>query len=431
MRVFLFVRCLTMVKQTTQLIFRTNNAFMSAKLIDTRICIIGAGPAGATTSLFLSQQKIPHTIVDAAVFPRDKVCGDALDLKVLRVLHQLDPQIINEVFADKNFTKSWGASIILSKDKKNNFGLPPGNHLPFFMVAKRAYFDNFLVSKINTQYATFLQGTKVKKLERVNDKWIVPAEDATGGTTLHADLIVGADGDHSTLLRSLGERKIDRRNYAGALRQYWKGISELDENNRLEIYLPKKLPLAYLWIFPLGNGEANVGCGLASDLIKEKNIDLKKLFNELIVDDPALSHRFKNATPLEKPVGWGLPFASQRRTVYGDGYLLVGDAASLVCPTTGEGVGPGMMSGFIASQFLKRAVAQNNFSEKMFTNYDREIYKRLQDDVWKYRMLRRLSPMLYNYGIKFLSGLGVTRYYFNKNVSKWTKTATTPIEVNM
>ncbi|MCB0530144.1 MAG: FAD-dependent monooxygenase, partial [Saprospiraceae bacterium] len=69
---------------------------MSARTVQTEICIIGAGPAGATASLFLAKMGIPHLIVDAAVFPRDKVCGDGLDLKVVRVLRHLDPAIAEE-----------------------------------------------------------------------------------------------------------------------------------------------------------------------------------------------------------------------------------------------------------------------------------------------------------------------------------------------
>ena len=53
---------------------------MAGRVIETNILIIGAGPAGATTSLFLCKQKIEHVIVDAALFPRDKICGDAIDL---------------------------------------------------------------------------------------------------------------------------------------------------------------------------------------------------------------------------------------------------------------------------------------------------------------------------------------------------------------
>jgi menaquinone-9 beta-reductase len=259
---------------------------MLTQTVTTKICIVGAGPAGATTSLALAKLQIPHLIVDAAVFPRDKVCGDALDLKVLRVLNQLNPSLTSEILNNDNFAKAWGASIIISKHKKNNFNLTPSTHgYPFFLVSKRAYFDNFLVSKIDTNYADFRQGTKVKKLTRQYDKWHITAENEAGDVEIHADLIVGADGDHSAVLRSLGQRKINRAHYAGALRQYWKGISDLNSSNLLEIYLPKSLPLAYLWIFPLPNDEANVGCGLASDLIAKESIDLKKLFHQLIKED--------------------------------------------------------------------------------------------------------------------------------------------------
>ncbi len=394
--------------------------------LQTNICIIGAGPAGATTSLFLSKMKIAHTIIDAATFPRDKVCGDALDLKVFRVLNELDKDLVErEIMQDDNFVKAWGASIITAKGKRYHLQIKneQPNQYPFFFISKRSYFDNYLVGKFNPEYADFRQGAKVQKLERTGDCWQITARTATGELHITCNLVVGADGDHSAVLRSLGERKIDRRNYAGALRQYWRGIADMTPTNNLEIYLPPSLPLAYLWIFPLPNGEANVGCGLASDLIAKKSLDLKKLFKELITNDPALAYRFKDAEPLEKAIGWGLPLASQRRKASGDGYLLVGDAASLVCPTTGEGIGPGMFSGYIAAHFIARAVQNNKYDLSMFTNYDREINKRWEDDIKKYNFLKNVSPSLYNSLIQLASATGFAQKYFKKNVDKWIDTA--------
>ena len=60
--------------------------------INRRICIIGAGPAGVTTSLFLAKQGVKSTLIDKAVFPRDKVCGDALSGKVVYGLNRIDKQ---------------------------------------------------------------------------------------------------------------------------------------------------------------------------------------------------------------------------------------------------------------------------------------------------------------------------------------------------
>ena len=76
---------------------------MTAQKIKTPICIIGAGPAGASTSIFLCKMNIEHVIVDAAVFPRDKICGDGIDLNAIRVLNHIDTAIVDkELMAGKH-----------------------------------------------------------------------------------------------------------------------------------------------------------------------------------------------------------------------------------------------------------------------------------------------------------------------------------------
>ncbi len=396
------------------------------KKIKTDICIIGAGPAGATTSLFLSKMQIPHVIVDAAVFPRDKVCGDALDLKVMRILNNLETGLVErEILHNENFVQSKSVRIHISEKKKAVLECIPQHNewdYPFFCFSKRKYFDNFLVEKINPTYANFLQGTKVDKIIFDGKERKIFATRNNETIEIQTKLVVGADGDHSVVLRSLGERQISRDNYAGGLRQYWKGISDMQDNH-LELYLPKSLPLAYLWIFPLPNGEANVGCGLQSTLIKNNNINLKDILYDIITKDPVLKDRFKNATPLETPQGWGLPLASLKRKISGNGWLLTGDAGSLIYPTTGEGIGPAMMSGYIAAHFIQRAVEINNFSAATFKNYDREIYKRLEGSIKIYKIVHRISPMLYNFFINIISPHPFCKYFFKKNVVKWIKTA--------
>jgi geranylgeranyl reductase family protein len=404
---------------------------MEIEKIKTKICIVGAGPAGATTSIFLGKMGIPHVIVDASTFPRDKICGDGLDLNVVRVLNHIDPEIVkNELAQTDDFTASEGMRFILPNGKhvnmmrtKNGTTNPLAKQ-PIFFVSKRSNFDNLLVEKIDRSMADIRLRTRIDKIEKDGDTWKLQASNETGKIEIETTLLIGADGDHSIVLKHVGERKIDRNHYAGAVRQYWKGVEGMHADNLIEVYFPKSLPLSYFWIFPLPNGEANVGYGMASSYIAKKNINVRKAFAELIKTDPLLMERFKNAEPKETIKGWGVPMSSSKRKAHGDGWLLVGDAASIVCPTSGEGVGSGMISGYTAALFIQRAVQQNDFSENMFTNYDREIHKRLGMEEKVFRFVNRIPSWAFTAGLNtVLSSRLFQKWLANKEMQKWVETA--------
>jgi len=405
---------------------------MPTEKIKTTICIVGAGPAGATTSIFLCKMGIAHVIVDAAEFPRDKICGDGLDLNTIRVLNHIDPGMIEkELTGNKNsFTASQGFRFILPSGRAVDIMRTTGtvkNELenkPVFFVSKRSDFDNLLVSKIDRSIADMHLATRVENITRNNGTWKLEGRNKNGKIEIEADFLVGADGDHSVMLKYLGERKIDRHNYAGAVRQYWKGVEGMHPDNLLEVYFPKRLPLSYFWIFPMQDNRANVGFGMTSNHIAKHNINVKKEFEELIKTDPVLMNRFKNAQPVEKVKGWGIPMSGSNRKAYGDGWLLVGDAASMVCPTSGEGIGSGMISGFIAAKFLQRAVQHSNFGENMFTNYPREIHKRLRTEEKVYRFVNFIPPLIFSMGINFILSTRLFKNWLSKKaMHTWMYTA--------
>ena len=403
---------------------------MPTSNFSTEVLIIGAGPGGATTSLFLAKMGIPHCIVDAAVFPRDKICGDGLDLKVVRVLHHLDPAITTaEMFDHQDIIPSWGARIITPNGRATEFRQTPsapGEPVrPVLWMAKRLHFDDFLVKKIDPRYADFRPGTAVEKLERDGDGWRVQARTLAGDALeIRTRLVIGADGDHSVVLRSLGERRIERAHYAGTVRQYWKGLTGLHPDNLINIYLPKGLPLSYFYFFPLPNGEANVGYGMVSSLASAGKHNLRQLMQHFISTDPITAPYFREGEPLEEPIGWGIPLASRRRRNFGDGYLLVGDAASLVCPTSGEGIGTAMMSGFVAAHFVQRALEHRRFDGEFFKDYDHAVYRRLEGEIRAYQLLMRFRPWrLYDWGLNVIAANPLMQRQFDKLHTGWLNTA--------
>lgn len=408
---------------------------MAEEKIKTKICIIGGGPAGATTSIFLGKMGIEHTLVDAADFPRDKVCGDGLDLNVIRVLNHIDPLMVeNELMRENGrFTVSGGLRFILGNggnvditEPSVNINSAPKPKRPVFFVSKRADFDALLISKIDRNIATVRFGTKITGIERIGKGWKLSAKNAKGDLEITADFIVGADGDRSAVVKYLGERKIDRSNYAGALRQYWSGVEGTHSDNLLEIYFPESLPLSYFWIFPLPDGKANVGYGMASKHIAKMNINIRHEFENLIKTDPVLKDRFKNAKPEETVKGWGVPMSGSGRKPNGDGWLLVGDAASLVCPTSGEGIGSGMISGYIAAKFIGRAHKEHDFSESMFTNYNREIHKRLKFEEKLFRFANAVPVWAFTRGLRIILSSKLFKNWFaGSELPKWVDTAYT------
>jgi len=394
------------------------------------VVIVGAGPSGATASLFLAKMGIAHTLLDAAVFPRDKVCGDGLDLKVLRVLRHLDPEIVErEIIENQNFTPNFGTRFFTQNGRATDF---IHREKPLFWTAKRLHFDDFLVQKIDPRFADFRQGTSVEKIERDGSEWRVFARSGDKEIEIRTPLLLGADGDHSAVLHHLGQRKIDRRHYAASLRQYWRGVEGIHPLNLIEIYFPPGLPMSYFYIFPLKNGETNVGYGMVSQVVAQGGHNLREEFARLIQRDPIMAPRFRNATPLEDSVGWGIPLASRRRRAFGDGYLLLGDAASLVCPTSGEGIGTGMMSGYIAAQFVQNALKNKRYDAEQFKNYDREIYRRLNGEIRLYNLMMHLSPSIYAFGLNLLAPNPIFQWSFRQRVGGWLKTAyETGIEVRV
>lgn len=365
--------------------------------------IVGAGPAGSSLSLFLCKEKIPHLLIDKAVFPRDKVCGDALSGKVIDVLKKLNPDLLNGIYEGEDvFTGSYGVKFAAPNGKfidipfkKNLASLtnPPG------FIVKRVHFDEFLFRQIDESVATIFQGCLIKELKSVEGGMDCLLEKEGKEIRVLAKLVVGAEGDRSMVAKKLSSIHKEDEHYCAGLRAYYKGVTGFHEKNFIELHFLKELLPGYLWIFPLPNGEANVGVGMLSKEVSKRKINLKKVMLEAIEKNPTIKERFANASLVDDIRGWGLPLGSKKRKISGGHFLLTGDAASLIDPFTGEGIGNAMVTGMLAARQVKRSIAENRYDEKFLAAYDEEVYKALWSELKLSHTLQRLSkyPWLFNY----------------------------------
>lgn len=363
------------------------------------VIIVGAGPAGVSGAIRIAQNGLNVALLDKATFPRDKTCGDALSVDVINQLELLSPALMRQFQTLENKVASYGVKIFS----------PDHNHIdiPFIYkdvkscgyISPRINFDNLLF-----QYARrysnidIYENCTVTSASISNDKAVVETSEGT----FRAEVIVGADGAHSVIAKSLGDIKIKKEHYSAGLRVYYEGVSRFDKDGFIELHFFKDILPGYLWIFPLPDDKANVGIGVLSSVVSKKKLNLKETLQNLLKAHPHLSERFMNARPLETIKGFGLPLAGAKRNLSGERFLLAGDAAALIDPFTGEGIANAIRSGRIAAEHIIKCFDQKNFSATFNKAYDKEIYKRLSKELKISRTLQQVvrHSALFNFAVK-------------------------------
>ena len=359
------------------------------------VLIIGSGPAGASCAMSLGNSGLSVAILDKAAFPRDKICGDALSVDVLNQLSLLQTDLPSRFQQLNSKVSSYGVRIFAPDHQYVD--------LPFFhkgepacgYLCPRFDFDQLMVEQLKDfNNIKRVEDCAVEKVERT-DKTVLAH---TSKGTFSASIIVGADGAQSVVARQLGSFRPDREHYSAGLRIYYEGITSFQESHFIELHFFKDVLPGYLWIFPLSNNRANVGIGVLSSVVSRKKMNLKTILNNLIENSPDLSERFRDAKPLEVAKGYGLPLGSKKRKISGDRYLLLGDAASLIDPFTGEGIGNAIRSGRVAATHIIESFRMNDFSSSFNATYDQEVYQRMWPELKISRALQRLCryPRLFN-----------------------------------
>jgi menaquinone-9 beta-reductase len=352
--------------------------------------VVGAGPGGATSAAMMADAGLKVLLLDRARFPRDKICGDAISGKSIDVLRRLD--VLDEVISSEQIV-TWGitfagprgarAEIPFTSDYDR--AVPPG------FVCARSVFDEIVARRAERAGAHLQEETEVIGLLRDGDTVTgVRLRRKGHEESVRAPVVIGADGAYSIVARELGITQLDTRHYCAGLRLYLDDVGGFNHHNFLEIHFMKEAIPGYFWIFPMAGGKANVGVGMLSSVIKERGIRLHSVLNQLI-SHPAFGDRFINSSPHGSAKGWGLPLGSKPRRMHGDGWMLIGDAASLIDPFSGEGIGNAMVSGEYAARWTIAAHQAGNFSAGFTRGYQRDVLKTLKPELRLSHQMQKLA----------------------------------------
>jgi len=319
------------------------------------ILVIGGGPAGALAAKTAAKAGNSVCLIEKRPAIGTPVrCAEGIGKDLLKEYVKPDPRWISADIERARIIAPNGTTISLEQDKA-------GNEVGY--VLDRKIFDRELVWQAAEAGADVFVKTRATAPIMENGA-VRGANVISIGTPaeIRADMEIAADGVEAQFARRAGLNTTVPLREMMSCAQYLMTDIDIDAGST-DFYLGNAIaPEGYLWIFPKGERTANVGIGISG----RRSRDGSRAKDYL---DRFVAKNFPDGKMIEAIVG-GVPVCRPLECTVADGLMVVGDAARVVDPITGGGIGNALFTGRLAGQVASDCIAAGDCSKEALTAYD-------------------------------------------------------------
>jgi menaquinone-9 beta-reductase len=318
----------------------------------------------------LARRGIRVLVLDRAQFPREKVCGDFVEPRGLRLFQAMGCLDALEAHGPLAITH---VNLFLGGRSAYR------EHIPFYetqtelpqhgYIIPRHDLDVRVLAAAAAAGAEVREGCHVSAVERSGTTMRVRFRVAGGEEAVRCALVVGADGTHSVVARSFGLGMDDPRYIAVSQRAYVEGIETT--TGEAAFVFDRDLFPGYGWMFPMAHGRANVGVGLLAETRDRYRISVPALLATFLRKLQRLHPGCRGLRLASKPIGGIVKTYGGSGPNHFDGGILIGDAGCFVDPMTGEGITPAAESAVVGAAVIADALEQGRTDARFLGAYER------------------------------------------------------------
>ncbi len=325
-------------------------------MINPDVLVVGGGPGGAAAGYWLARRGLDVLVVEKKEYPREKACGDGLTPRAVK-------ELIDMGFDFNGHHRIIGLRAYAGQTRLE---MPWPEHSVFpnwGAVVRRSDLDMQVAALAEKQGAVVLTGTEAVPVVDAGDLTEVILRRKGGeDERIKPKLVVIADGSLSRFGRKLGMSRRKDYPFGLAVRGYWESPNSDDSflESQLDIRDKegKSMP-GYGWVFPLGDGEINVGVGAVSSFKGWKGLNTSRLL-EAYVESLPDHWKLTETSMTRAPIGGKLPMAFSVGPRFGRNWVAVGDAIGAVNPFNGEGIDYAYETGRLVADYVADTIATGN-----------------------------------------------------------------------